>query len=87
MTSIPSEQLAVLSTKESETLQTFPVPSPGPGEVLIKVESVGLNPVDYYLRERGLFVTVWPAILGCDKSGVIAAIGEGVEGWKVGDKV
>ncbi len=69
-------------------------PKPGPGEVLVRVHAVGLNPPDWYAR-RG-FVNIppevrpdWrpPLILGTDVSGVVAAVGGPDTGWSVGDEV
>ena len=84
MTSIPSEQLAVLSTKESETLQTFPVPSPGPGEVLIKNVAVAANPKDWKVP---LFIPDYSAIEGSDLAGYVVKVGEGVTEYKGGERV
>ena len=65
-----------------------PKPIPGPGEVLIKVAAAGLNNADL-LQARGLYPPPPGAspILGMEVSGTIAELGEGVAGWKVGDKV
>lgn len=71
-----------------------PMPTPAAGEVLIRVHAVGLNPPDWYLRDgyRALPAewqpkVEFPLILGTDVSGVIAAIGEGVTAFSVGDAV
>ncbi|OCB90534.1 GroES-like protein [Sanghuangporus baumii] len=72
MTSIPSEQFGVLSTKTTETLQTFPVPSPGPGEVLIKNVAVASNPKDWKMP---IFTPNYSAIEGNDVAGIIAKYG------------
>ncbi|KAL5522800.1 hypothetical protein ACEPAG_8818 [Sanghuangporus baumii] len=84
MASIPSEQLGVLSTKTSETLRTFPVPSPGPGEVLIKNIAVASNPKDWKVP---LFAPNYSAIEGNDVAGIIAKVGEGVTEYKDGERV
>ncbi|GAB2592420.1 NADP-dependent oxidoreductase [Streptomyces capparidis] len=71
-----------------------PVPEPGPGEVLVRVHAVGVNPPDRYLRE-GLTTmpgetesTVrLPVIPGTDVSGVVAAAAADVDGLAVGDEV
>ncbi len=61
---------------------------PGPGEVLIAVAAAGLNNADL-LQARGLYPPPPGAspILGMEVSGVIAELGEGVGGWKAGDRV
>ena len=63
-------------------------PTPGPDDVLIEVAAAGLNNADL-LQARGLYPPPPGAspILGMEVSGVIADLGEGVEGWKTGDKV
>ncbi len=71
-----------------------PLPEPEPGEVLVRVHAVGLNPPDWYVREgmpgvppemRPPFSL--PAILGTDVSGVVAAVAADVDGLSVGDEV
>jgi len=64
------------------TVQTRPVPRPGEREVLIKVRSSGVNPVDWKSAQRRLGM-----VPGVDVSGTIDTLGEGVTGWKVGDQV
>jgi NADPH:quinone reductase-like Zn-dependent oxidoreductase len=71
-----------------------PIPEPKPGEVLIRVHAVGLNPPDWYLREGMPNVPPemrppmsLPIIPGTDVSGVIAAVGADVDGFSVGDEV
>ncbi|MDM4018030.1 NADPH:quinone reductase [Roseiconus lacunae] len=58
------------------------------GQVLIDVKAAALNPIDTYVRS-GLvaFDLPQPFIPGCDAAGEIAAIGEGVKGFDVGDQV
>lgn len=71
-----------------------PKPEPKPGEVLVRVHAVGINPPDWYLRDgyRAL-PPEWrpqvpfPIILGTDISGVVEAVGEEVTGFSVGDAV
>ncbi|CAI7658053.1 unnamed protein product [Penicillium bialowiezense] len=54
-------------------------PEPGPNEVLIEVKAIALNPVDYSQRDAGFPpVPIYPAVLGCDTSGVIAKVGSNV---------
>ena len=63
-------------------------PEPGSGEVLIKLEAAALNHVDLLVRQGlpGLRPTL-PHILGSDGAGEIAALGEGVSRWKIGQRV
>lgn len=65
-------------------------PSPGPGEVLIRIHAAGVNPVDWKIREGGLarlFPCKFPLIPGWDAAGAIAALGEGVTGLSLGERV
>jgi NADPH:quinone reductase-like Zn-dependent oxidoreductase len=69
------------------TLSSRPIPTPGPGEILIKNMAVALNPIDAFIEKLGIIVQDFPAVLGCDGAGVIEQVGEGVTGWSVGDRV
>jgi NADPH2:quinone reductase len=64
-----------------------PAPAPGPGDVRVRVAACGLNPVDYKLTGGGHPAWKYPFVLGLDGAGVIDAVGEGVSGWQVGDRV
>ena len=61
-------------------------PNPKPGQVLIRHEAIGINFIDTYLRS-GLYPTKLPSIPGGEAAGVVAAVGEGVSRFKVGDRV
>jgi NADPH:quinone reductase-like Zn-dependent oxidoreductase len=70
------------------------VPAPGPGEVLVRVSAVGVNPPDWYMREGmpGLPPELLPPIslpitLGTDVSGVVEAVAADVAEFAVGDEV
>lgn len=64
------------------------LPEPGEGEVRVRVHAVALNPIDYKLVFGGGHPN-WrfPFVLGLDVAGTIDAIGSGVQGWQVGDRV
>ena len=62
-------------------------PVPGPGEVRVRVRACGLNPVDVGTAANGNPAWSWPHILGLDAAGDIDAIGEGVNGFTVGQRV
>lgn len=59
--------------------------APGPGEVLLRHEAIGLNFIDTYHRS-GLYPIPLPGTLGLEAAGVIEAIGEGVRGFRPGDR-
>ncbi|QKW53582.1 NADP-dependent oxidoreductase [Streptomyces buecherae] len=66
----------------------LPRPTPGPGEVLVRVRAAGVNPTDWKHRSvPGLFLGEPPFVLGWDVSGVIEATGSGVTLFKPGDEV
>lgn len=61
-------------------------PKPGKNEVRIRVHGTSINPVDYKFAKWGDSLPL-PHILGIDAAGVIDETGEGVTGWKKGDRV
>ena len=67
-----------------------PAPVPGPGQLLVRVRDAGINPGEAKIRE-GLLDERWPATFpsgqGSDLAGVVEVVGEGVDGWAVGDEV
>jgi len=71
------------------TLHDIPKYVPGPGEVLIKVHAVGLNPADWKMQKEGAFndIMTFPAVLGVDIAGEVDEIGEGVTHFQRGDRV
>ncbi|MEV6639349.1 NADP-dependent oxidoreductase [Amycolatopsis sp. NPDC051371] len=75
-----------------EVLEITEVPQPraGPGRVLVEVVAAALNPGEIGIRE-GVFAAVWPARFpegqGNDFAGHVAEVGDGVEGFSVGDRV
>jgi NADPH:quinone reductase-like Zn-dependent oxidoreductase len=67
-----------------------PVPQSAAGELLVKTMAVSINPIDFKLRRgdlKGRMPLKFPAILGRDLSGEVAALGDGVAGFKVGELV
>lgn len=62
------------------------LPPPGPGEVRMRHEAIGLNYIDVYHR-TGLYPQPMPGALGVEGAGVVEAVGEGVTGFKPGDRV
>lgn len=67
-------------------LVELPVPKPEPGQVLVQVEAAGVNFIDTYLRE-GRYPAELPFIPGQEAAGTVIELGEGVSGFKVGDRV
>jgi len=61
-------------------------PAPKPDEVRIRTSAIAVNFTDVSLRS-GLYPVAFPSGVGMDTVGVIEALGEGVKGWRVGDRV
>ncbi|GGF27840.1 NADP-dependent oxidoreductase [Subtercola lobariae] len=68
------------------TLENAPIPEPGPGRIRVAVHAAGLAPADWALC-RGLFAGNLPRGIGCDVSGTVTSIGDGVTGVALGDVV
>ena len=63
-------------------------PKPKPGHILVKVLAVGVNRLDYYLREGSIVPQLpFPHILGADAAGEVSGLGEDVTGFKIGERV
>ncbi len=66
----------------------FPEPQPAPGEVLVRLEAAALNRLDLWVRTGWPGIKLeYPHIPGADGAGRVAALGSGVSGWQVGDRV
>ena len=63
-----------------------PVPKPGPGELRLRHEAVGVNFIDIYQR-TGRYPPPPQGILGVEGAGVVEALGEGVSGFAIGQRV
>ncbi|HEY9216944.1 MAG TPA: quinone oxidoreductase [Phenylobacterium sp.] len=80
--------IRIEKTGGPEVLQAveLPTPEPGPGQVLVKHEAVGLNFIDTYHR-TGLYPIRLPSGLGMEAAGTVAAVGENVTRFAVGDPI
>jgi threonine dehydrogenase-like Zn-dependent dehydrogenase len=76
---------AVLLDAHSMVIDDVPVPVPGEGEVLLKVHSCGICGTDMEFYENGAYNPRWT--LGHECSAIIEKVGQGVNGWKPGDRV
>ncbi|KAH9830369.1 chaperonin 10-like protein [Rhodofomes roseus] len=83
------QQSALLlnSRQGSFSVGTVAVPVPGPNEVLIRVEAVALNPIDWKIQAYGMVVKTYPAVLGSDIAGVVEQVGLNVTAFGPGDRV
>src|SRR5438552_16337401 len=68
-------------------LEEIPDPQPGPGQVVVRMHAVGVNPVETYIRSGIYPKPPTPYTPGADGAGVVEAIGEGVARVTVGDRV
>src|ERR1700734_99441 len=80
--------IQIFETGGPEVLQLvdLPVPSVGPGQLLLRVAATGVNFIETYQRE-GRYKAPLPMVLGSECSGVVEAVGEGVQGFAVGEAV
>ena len=70
--------------------EDYPDPVPGPGEVLVRVAATSVNPIDYKRRAgltKDFYPLHFPGLIGVDMAGTVAKVGQGVEGFSVGDQV
>ena len=66
-------------------VQDIELPPPGPGQVRLRHTAIGVNFIDTYHRS-GLYPAPLPATLGGEAAGVVDAVGDGVSGFKPGDR-
>jgi len=67
-------------------LVELPIPQPGPGQVLIRVEAVGVNFIEIYFR-KGTYRAALPITPGSEAAGTVEELGPGVTGFAAGDAV
>ena len=75
---------------DAAALREWPRPTPGPGEVLVRVQAVGLNPVDYKIRQGQLRAVQryrLPCVLGNELAGLVEANGAGATRFAPGERV
>ncbi len=87
---IPASCRAVLvdSASRKLVLGSVPVPSPGAGEILIKVLAIGVNRLDLDQKKGNYRLPAGASpVLGLEAAGTVAAVGKGVSRYKTGDRV
>jgi len=67
-------------------LAELPIPEPGPGQVLIRVEAIGVNFIEIYFR-KGTYKASLPLVPGSEAAGTVEELGPGVTGFAAGDAV
>lgn len=83
-------RVAELTGVRQFQLKEGPISDPGPGEIQVRVEAVGICGSDIHsYAEGGVGDTAcsYPMVLGHEPAGEIAAVGDGVAAWRVGDRV
>ncbi|KAG2110908.1 chaperonin 10-like protein [Suillus discolor] len=82
------QKALVLPQKQGNfELSSRSIPSPGVGQLLIKIRSAALNPVDYKIKHTEVVAIQYPAVLGTDIAGIVEELGEGIENFRKGDRV
>ncbi|QIX50508.1 MULTISPECIES: quinone oxidoreductase [Rhodococcus] len=79
-------EVARFGGPEVLTLVDLPAPEPGPGQLLVRTDAVGINFIDTYFR-TGLYPRELPYVPGTEGTGRVVAVGEGVADVGVGDRV
>ena len=77
----------VMTAPREIRFDRVPVPQPGPGQVLVKIKRIGICGSDIHVYHGKHPYTKYPVTQGHEVSGRIAAVGEGVTGFRVGQKV
>jgi NADPH:quinone reductase-like Zn-dependent oxidoreductase len=70
--------------------EEYPDPVPGPGEVLVRVAAVSVNPIDYKRRAgltKDFYPMHFPSLIGVDMAGTVVKVGPGVEAFTAGNQV
>ena len=80
---VPSAESRIEQVRVAEVS----MPEPGPGEALIRIKAVSLNPADWKFANEHKPGWRYPHPMGMDGAGVIDSVGDGVTGWKSGDRV
>lgn len=80
--------IQIQETGGPEVLQLIelPIPAPGPGQVLLRIEAIGVNFIEIYFR-KGQYKAALPLIPGSEAAGTIEELGPGVTGFATGDVV
>lgn len=87
---MPVRAVAVRSFGGLPELMELPDPSPGPGELLVRLESAGINPFDWKIADgilKDRRPHVFPLVLGVDGAGTIEATGPGVRRFRAAERI
>lgn len=79
-------QIQAAGGPEVLQLVDLPIPEPGPGQVLMRIEATGVNFIEAYFR-RGQYKASFPVVPGSEAAGTVEELGPGVTGFAAGDLV
>lgn len=83
---MPKMKAALFVSPHQIRVEEVEIPSPGPDEVIVKVECCGICGTDYHILE-GDFISPYPIAGGHEFSGTVYEVGEGVDEWTPGERV
>ena len=79
---------AIIPSKNGRLIiSTRNIPTPGPGELLVRNHAIAGNPVDWKIQDYALFVSTYPTVLGSDVAGTVVSVGQSVTHFAPGDRV
>lgn len=82
------QKALLLESKQGQfVVRQREIPTPGSGQLLVKVYGTALNNIDWKVQQSGAHVDVYPAILGSDIAGEVVEVGHGVTSYKRGQRV
>jgi threonine dehydrogenase-like Zn-dependent dehydrogenase len=76
----------VITGPNAGDVRDVPMPQPGAGEAVVKVEFVGICGTDYHIFQ-GDFPSTYPLVCGHEYSATIVALGQGTADWRQGDRI
>lgn len=86
-TSAPNLAAVIPSKGGRLTISTRDIPTPGPGELLVRNHAIAANPVDWKIQDYGIFVSTYPIVVGSDVAGTVVAVGPSVTHFAPGDRI
>ena len=87
MSTATMQALVYAGPREATGLRELPVPEAGPGEVVLRVAACGVCGTDIHVWQHGMGGERGPVVLGHEFAGVVAAVGPGVSGVRIGERV
>lgn len=80
-------KVGALHGKEDLRIEQRPIPVPGPNQLVVKIDYVGICGTDVEFYNSGMVPAPLPMVLGHENVGTVSAVGEGVTDFKVGDRL